>query len=1058
MGTGSITLNGGIFQSGTGTTGTGLTDVGNMISRNIAIGVNGGAIDMQNAGGGGVPSLSVLTYTGTLSGSGPLSKTGSGTLNLVTNQSGYTGALTLAYNAGTVKLINNGTLNNAGSGGPSSISIFTGSTLALDSFNALNSQFAAVNNADRINDNTPIILAGGAINFDVATSGALREKVGTVTLAQGSSNAVAANAHTQGAELEITNLVHNTGGILVANAATGTLGTTGAAGRVFIDAIGGVATTNNQILPGWVTAAAVNFTAYNTTFGLGAIGTANFPAADAVNVVTAAAVAVTGGGQTVNTVNLTSAAAQNITFTGGTDVLTFAQGGLMFNNATTAATHSVGTAGIRGVLKSSTGELDIYLGSNAATTDTIESNIADGPNAGGTALVARRPGTLVINAPNNTYSGGSYFMTGITATAAAVGSLGTGGSVLVDNAQLNLNVSGTTTSTGGFTASEGGMIVLNSANTYNATGDRFTINAASVIEGFTSGTALTGLTRVSTLTAGGQIVLQPDAIIAHQVVPAGAAGVAANTIQGLGTTPNYYYGIGATFGTSTTTLQVGAGTPWKGISTDRSSRSFTQGTIIANSDFTLQGLNVAGTSATFTLGNAQNAATTSIINPTGGGKVNVYISGPFTLDSGTAAVGAGVGTANYSGVNNFILTPGSQIVLNQNNTLGGVAGTTAAGLIAQAGSTIDMSGTATVVGPMNGSVTLESGSRIVFNDNFSQLSGTGTITALTGSIFDITGALGISGTQTVNVSPGVIARAGVDSITSLVSRFGSSSIYELAGGTNTLVASPASPASVLTLSATSGVGGVITNDSSARTLAATANGYITIGSGGGTFAATTGANLTVAEDFDLTTNTLNIGSAGSTDGLLKAGSVLVSAAGNRGTLGSIINVLSGATFEPTVANVVPDSTRVNLNTGAIYDLNNVADVIGSLSGGGTIISNNGSPTLTVGADGTSTTFSGLITTNNPALLKIGTGTLSLTSAPYLHRQPDRQWRHRKAIEQRRRGWDDLIGYRHRQCRWRPHPRQSHCFDQRQYQQPPGREGPDSSGWHVQLLRLGRGRD
>ena len=84
---------------------------------------------------------------------------------------------------------------------------------------------------------------------------------------------------------------------------------------------------------------------------------------------------------------------------------------------------------------------------------------------------------------------------------------------------------------------------------------------------------------------------------------------------------------------------------------------------------------------------------------------------------------------------------------------------------------------------------------------------------------------------------------------------------------------------------------------------------------------------------------------------------------------------------------LPASSPLSLASGATLDLGGLSQAIGSLSNfngsGGTVTNSGGyASTLTVGNDGTSTTFSGLISdgANTVALTKTGGGTLTLTSA------------------------------------------------------------------------------
>jgi autotransporter-associated beta strand protein len=75
---------------------------------------------------------------------------------------------------------------------------------------------------------------------------------------------------------------------------------------------------------------------------------------------------------------------------------------------------------------------------------------------------------------------------------------------------------------------------------------------------------------------------------------------------------------------------------------------------------------------------------------------------------------------------------------------------------------------------------------------------------------------------------------------------------------------------------------------------------------------------------------------------------------------------------------IADTAAVTVNTSGFFDLNGHVETIGALAGAGTVdLSGGTGSTLTVGANNTSTTFSGVISGTGGALTKTGSGTLTL---------------------------------------------------------------------------------
>ncbi|MFM8550602.1 MAG: autotransporter-associated beta strand repeat-containing protein [Verrucomicrobiota bacterium] len=124
------------------------------------------------------------------------------------------------------------------------------------------------------------------------------------------------------------------------------------------------------------------------------------------------------------------------------------------------------------------------------------------------------------------------------------------------------------------------------------------------------------------------------------------------------------------------------------------------------------------------------------------------------------------------------------------------------------------------------------------------------------------------------------------------------------------------------------------------------------------------------------------GIVGTSGGIEKTGDGVLQFNAQSGFAGQVDVVVGGIKTGYTHAG----SRFANLHLGAdtSFDLNGFSTAWGSLSGTGDVFSSSGTPTLTVGFDGNSTTFSGrLIRFNDAAyglLTKVGGGTLTLDTA------------------------------------------------------------------------------
>ena len=973
----TLVLNGGGIQL----TGGGVplnTTLGNgavTFGRAISVGNSAGSLD--------TPLNTTAVYFGTgltaATNGNILTKTGLGVLT-ITGANTFNGVLALGPNAGTVQLMGQGALNNATG---AQVNVGMNSKFVVDNKNSvLNSTgtYVNTNNTNRIGDSVTVELDGGTFLYQAAnTAGSIRETLGTVSVNSGSSTFAAQSGGTtgNGGEVLISNLTHTAGSTMSiqsisSNGTVTAYGAAGETGRIYLTQISGVNVTNGQALPGWILGNGADFTKYDTTLGIIQV------THDTSNVTSGSSIAVTGGGQTLNTIQLTGGG--SVTFSAGTDVLNLALGGYMSNT-----TGSIGTAGTRGVLTSGgtlasgTDELDMYISNGTTTVESVikDTSVAIGSGSAITALMKRQGGTLQLNTTNS-YTGGTFVLGG-TLTANAVGSLSSGAVTVNGNTTLTLNVAGTGSGGSTFSAINGGQINLANNIAYTNTNDRFSIGAGSQIAGGSASVqGLNSLTRVSSITAGGQIVLATDSmVVTTNLSVNGTVGTGVNTIQGLGTNADVYFawtGNDLNAGSSQA-ITIGAGTPWKGIANgDRGTdRHFNQGTITANGDFYLWGPNYAftgGTQRTLYLGS--NSAYT--ITNASSGNINAYVLGQVTLD----------GSANLPSTLTFVVQPGGLLTGNRANALG-TSGT------ASSNASIDVlnGGTLAINNVQNafsGSVTLEAGARFIASQNNSNvgLSGIGTMTFRTGSIIQLDNAAGMAGTQPLSYEPGVIVmQNNNDNPVGISTRFSPDVIWMMRRDSRSITGN-----GNFTMS-----GGGVTSDMGNNNLN-NSSGTITIGSNGATFSSTTGTVLGIGEDFDLGANTLTIGTNAAIAGVSKANSMVafVNNGTIRGVAGSQISVIAGYTLRLDGYNQIPDATVVNLPSGSYLFMNTNSnnpfdyETVGALNGTGTVIGYNGNSAIFIGGTNSDSTFAGAFSNTavngngggNFSVSKVGTANLDLT--------------------------------------------------------------------------------
>ena len=237
--------------------------------------------------------------------------------------------------------------------------------LYLDNKNSL------VDNTNRINDNAVVNLRQGYLEFRGREQAFSFENLGTVNLVGGNSflYSVIGGSGDNTATLRLGNLVRNVGGGTV-NFSTGTTN------QVVITQLNGVAATaasvlTNGTLGGWAVhgtngSGASHFASYSDTLGVGALGSAGFPAydnatSDATTLVAPAATANIN----INTAGANIPVANDLTI----NSLRFGDQTTMQVNIATGKTLTV-TSG--GILFAGTGTNSHYMSGGSVTTPNPE--------------------------------------------------------------------------------------------------------------------------------------------------------------------------------------------------------------------------------------------------------------------------------------------------------------------------------------------------------------------------------------------------------------------------------------------------------------------------------------------------------------------------------------------------------------------------------------------------------------------------------------------------------------------------------------------------------------
>jgi len=1040
----SVTLsdNGVLELAQTGiATGTIFMQLGNPLGANLprtlALTGTGGTID--------VPALatgrSALAITGTNAITGAagttLTKTGIGTLYILDSQS-FAGSLVIAGNGNAVELrTGKGALPNV-----ASITVGEAGSLVLDNTNALSTrQFAAGSADKRINDAAAMTLNGGHLIQRVRAGVATVEDFGSLIISSGQSElrvevpAAVGNSGT----MTFTSMTRPAnGGVVNITLNFGTLGTTS---RITAGTVNGSA-LDTSLAGGWLTLNGNHFLSYLSSSFSQAIYSDQTTAtvftpgvALPTNLTANGTATLNAGPQAMSALRLSGSLAQTLAFNAATQQLNMVSGGLLADTQNVART--IGATVDSGRLTAgdftATTPQSLFL-YDTQNTLTINARIIDNPNnAAATVQVVKAfDGTVLLASPSNSYSGGTAVYRG-TLIANAAGTLGAGNVLVQGLSTLELRAAGAVSgasvapTSAIFSAQDGAQILLSGSTAYTAANDRFAISAGATLVGNMSiaGQGLASLTRVSTFSGGGQIVFAPGAIVRARSLLAqpelGGLG-----IQNLGAAADLYFSPAPASGLAdSATLTIGAGTPWKGLSSSVAGAAWEAGTLQANGDFVLQGLYRDSSVATLTLGAANSTGSYAIINRAGQ-PIQASVTGQVVLDEDS-------GVSLPSDLT-FVVTNGALLQPNRSRSLGDPSarpGSGIASVLVEAGGTLDPGDFAPIglttgqgagiESALNGAVTVDAGGRLVLNDPAGLGSSSAVVTMKTNSVLELGSATAFAGGDSgyinagrIAFQPGVIFRitaGNINHFQQIVLNHAPQAIIELAGANASLtnqtdpyaVGGPTVAPENLVL----GAGNILLTDSNDRALLK-GRGKVILNNGA-TLAAGNQSYLIVQEGLEIPNGAvINIGTSKDIDGLARLGGIQFTTPNGAilPTSGNFtFNMAEGTQFAFSNFNVWPDTLGLNLanpianpvspatlstqpTTGhsLLLALDNFTEIIGPLTGSGAVLSNVNNGGVGVGWGATTDfIFNGgfrhsgaAAATQNPVLEKYGTTRMTLT--------------------------------------------------------------------------------
>ena len=644
---------------------------------------------------------------------------------------------------------------------------------------------------------------------------------------------------------------------------------------------------------------------------------------------------------------------------------------------------------------------------NAATLGALPGNVE--VSTGGTLANGAKGGDVVGSIAVT--SGGTLAVSAVSG-ASALKTL-QGDLTLYSGASLNVTLSAPTTATALITvgdASVSGSGDLTLGGTLNITDSGSMAEGTYLLIGYAGsltgtigvGTAPTDyIYTVDTTTTAGQVLLTVSG--AGLYWNGGPAASGGGIIGGSGTwaptNDNWTNAAGTTneFWNGSTAIFAGTGgiisiednpgqTSVKGMRFEVDGYAIFSSSITLNASSGPTEIEVA-TGATATIGSTLIGTTG--LEKTGAGTLSLWgantYTGDTTVSAGTLQIGSAgsLGAGSYSGA----ISLASGTLFDYASS----AAQTLSGAISGAGSlTVSGAGTLTLSGSntYSGATTVSAGTLVASGG------------AAIGDSSAVTVAKDASLQLNANETVGSLAGAGTVTLTNVsqLTAGGDNSSTTFSGeiaGTGNL---QKTGTGTLTLSGANSFVGVVTVSAGAlqlsggSVLASTSELAVSTGA---TLELVNGsqsaANLTGEGTVKLNTNTLTVGVnngtgtfAGTitgTGGLTKVGSLTQTLSGAN-TFTGPVQVSAGKLFLQN-GSAIADSAAVTVDAGAELVLFLRSETIGSLAGGGAVISAGGSSTLTTGGNNTSTTFAGTLSGVGSAtigLVKTGTGTMTLTGA------------------------------------------------------------------------------